>query len=167
MSKNKYWTAVLYPENMIDTWESDIGDIVQVPYAYCVHDADMTESAERRKKHVHIILAFPNTTTYKHALSVFQKLSFAGLKALNTCEPVINIRHMYDYLIHNTEECRKKKKLIYDPSCRKTGNNFDIGSFEQISAAEKQDMCKELCDFIINHGFTNFADFYVYATKGS
>ena len=94
MSKNKYWTAVLYPENMISTWEQDIGDIVQVPYTYCIHDADLTESEERRKKHVHIILAFPNTTTYKHALSVFQKLSIAGFRALNTCEPVINIRHV-------------------------------------------------------------------------
>ena len=166
MSKNKYWTAVLYPENMISTWEQDIGDIVQVPYTYCIHDADLTESEERRKKHVHIILAFPNTTTYKHALSVFQKLSITGLRALNTCEPVINIRHVYNYLIHNTDECRKKGKIMYDPDRRICGNNFDIGSFEQISAAEKQDMCLELCDFIISHGFCNFADFYVFARKG-
>lgn len=162
MSKNKYWTAVMYPENMILEWQTDIGDLLQVPYCYCIHDKDLTSTADQRKKHVHIIIAFNNTTTYKHAMSVFKRLELPDHTALNTCEPVISIRHAYDYLIHDTEESRKKGKFQYQASDRVCGNNFDIGSFEQLSAAEKNDMAWELCKDIRINGITNFADFFDY-----
>lgn len=160
--KSKYWTGVLYPENMLPDWEDRIGDIVQVPYVYCIHDKDKDKESGDRKEHVHIILTFSNTTTYKHALSVFNLLSAEGKRAINTCENIINIRHMYDYLIHDTETCRKQGKYLYNTDDRIMGNNFDIGAYEQLSAAEKNDMCKELCNCVINQSFTNFADFYIY-----
>ena len=162
ISKARYWSGVLYPENMIDNWETEIGDIVQVPYAYCIHDADKTGKEEERKPHVHLILVFPNTTTYNHAMKVFDLLSKEGCKAINKCEAVVSIRGAYDYLIHDTDAAKKAKKKLYDPSCRKTGNNFDIGSYEQLGVAEKNEMCQTLCDIIIVEEFTNFTDFYTY-----
>ncbi|MCQ5211614.1 replication protein, partial [Megasphaera massiliensis] len=51
----------------------------------------------------------------------------------------------------------------YDPSCRITGNNFDIGAYEQISSAQKQEMLKELVGYIIANGFTTINDFTVAA----
>lgn len=161
-TKTKYWTGVLYPENMLPDWEDRIGDIVQVPYAYCKHYIDKDSKSEHRKDHVHIILVFSNTTTYNHALSVFSLLSAEGKKAINYCERVINIRHMYDYIIHDTDTCRKQGKYLYSADDRIIGNNFDIGAYEQLSLTDKNDICKELCNCIINQGFTNFADFYVY-----
>ena len=146
INKARYWQAVMYPENMVEGWQDRIADIVQVPFAYCVHSEavsythldvykrqhseDTDEKSEHRKDHIHLIIVFPNTTTYKHAMSVFGLL---GDKALNTCEACVNIRHCYDYLIHDTESCRKAGKHEYDPSERITGNNFDIGAYEQIS----------------------------------
>lgn len=152
----------MYPENMLLEWETDIGDLLQLPYAYCIHNKDTTSTDEQRKEHVHIIIAFNNTTTEKHAMSVFRKLEIPGKKALNVCQPVISIRHAYDYLIHDTEESRKKGKYQYKLSDRVCGNNFDIGSFEQLSASEKNDMAAELCKCIIDEGITNFADFYIH-----
>lgn len=162
IKNNRYWTAVLYPENMIPNWEECIGDILQLPYVYCVHSADLDSKSEHRKDHVHIIIAFPNTTTYKHAMEVFSLLSDEGKKALNTCEAVINIRYCYEYLIHNTETAKKQGKEQYAPSSRICGNNFDIGAFEQVSAAEKNDICRELCNVIVEQGYMNFADFYTH-----
>lgn len=158
--KHRYWWAVLYPENMVDDWEARIDDIVQVPYAYCVHDMDTDAQSEHRKDHVHLILAFPNTTTYNHALSVFRLL---GAKAVNTCEAVIRIRHAYEYLIHNTDSCRKMGKHEYSPDLRIEGNGFDIGAYEQLSTADKQAMLKELVGYVINRGFTTINDFTVAA----
>lgn len=153
----------MYPENMLPEWQTDIGDLLQVPYCYCIHDKDMIDGhADQRKKHVHIIIAFNNTTTYKHAMEVFQKLEYPGKKAFNTCEPIISIRHAYDYLIHDTEESKKKGKYLYPPSDRVCGNNFDIGCYEQLSTAEKNDMALELCTAIRQNGITNFADFFDY-----
>lgn len=162
IEKARFWVGVLYQENMRKDWELEIGDVVQLPYAYCSHVSDKDLSGEKRKDHVHIILVFPNTTTYKHAVSVFSLLSAPDKVALNKIEAVINIRAMFDYLIHDTETCRKKGKKKYPSENRITGNNFDIGAYEQISQKEKNDICKDLCSLIVSQGFTNFTDFYAF-----
>lgn len=161
--KHKYWTGVLYPENMNPDWKEKIGDILQLPYAYCVHDKDLLhESEDQRKEHVHLIVVFPNTTTKKHALDVMQGL---GVKAINTCQSINNINHMYNYLIHDTEDCRKKGKHIYDKSERITGNNFDIGCYEQLSQAEKDRIMFELEDMILEEAYYNYTTFYRAVSK--
>ncbi len=162
IDKARFWTGVLYPENMRDDWRDVIGDTLQYPYAYCQHSQDTDTKSEHRKDHVHLIVAFPNTTTYKHALNVMDLLSAEGKKAINKCEAVIGIRNVYDYLIHDTEDCRKKGKELYPKESRITGNNFDIGAYEQISAAEKNEIFLELSEAIRDHGFTNYMDFYAF-----
>ena len=165
VEKNRYWQAVMYPENMVDDWEDKIEEIIQKPVAYCIHDTDVTrKEGDKRKVHVHIIIAWANNTTEKAALRLFKKLEKDGKMAIpnNHIEACAEIRKCYDYLIHDTPDCRKKKKHLYDPSARKCLNGFDIGSYEQISEKEKDDMAKELCDVIIDKMFTNFSDFYMY-----
>ena len=157
--KARYWVGVLYPENMLENWEEEISELVELPYAYCIHDKDMeADGVTPRKAHVHLIIAFSNTTTYSHALRVFKRL---GDKAVNTIQSCINIRHKYDYLIHNTEDCKKKHKHLYEVAERKTGNNFDIGSYEQISTVDKDRMCEEIADLIIEDDITNFRRLYL------
>lgn len=163
IAKARYWWAVLYQENMRPDWRETIDDLLQLPFAYCEHTADKDSKSEHRKDHVHIIVAKSNTTSYKHIMEVFNLLSAPGKKALNTCEACVNIRHCYDYLIHDTDSCRKQGKEQYDPSRRITGNNFDIGAYEQISSAQKQEMLKELVGYIIANGFTTINDFTVAA----
>ena len=161
MSKAKYWLAVLYPENMRPDWKNEIGDLLGYPYAYCIHDKDKTKDGEARKTHVHMILALSNTTTENHAMNIFSKLNADGKRALKAINAAVNIAHAYAYLIHDTETSRKVGKHLYAKSERITGNNFDIGDYEQISQADKDRMLKELCDFVIDNNLTNFADVYV------
>ena len=155
--KAKYWWAVLYPESMLNDWENNISDLVQVPFSYCVHNKDLVEDSEERKTHVHLILVFPNTTTYNHALSVFQELQ----PNCGICKRIINIRQAYDYLIHNTDDCIKKGKYQYSDSDRICGNNFDIGAYQQLGVEEKHKMLDQLIDFIVDNGFTNMIDFRI------
>lgn len=158
INKSRYWWAVLYPENMIEDWEDKIADLVQVPFAYCIHDTDTDSKSEHRKDHVHLILVFTNTTTYKHALDVFKLL---GDKAVNTCQACVSIRYCYDYLIHDTPACKKQGKHLYGKDERITGNNFDIGAYEQLTTDEQQKMLKELNDFILKERIMNMADFWI------
>ena len=160
-AKTKYWVGVGYPESMKDDWKESIGDTLELPYAYCVHDKDKNGHDGDRKTHVHLIVVWPNTTTYKNALSVFNRLSAEGKTAFNKIEPIANIRHKYDYLIHDTEDSRKKKKYLYDESERIEGNNFDIGNYEQTSLEDKKSMRRELSLKIFEMGFTNYIDFYM------
>ena len=162
ISKAKFWAGVVYPENMVEGWQEKIGDILQLPYCYILHDKDKDTKSEHRKNHVHLMLAFPNTTTQKHALNVMNMLSEEGKTACSTAQAVIGVRNMYDYFIHDTDSSRKMGKELYDKSERITGNGFDIGSYEQLGVAEKLDMKRELCDLIIEKRFINYMDFFEY-----
>ena len=85
----RYWWAVMYPENMIDNWEEKIYSLIQYPFAYCIHDKDLRhEVAEERKKHIHLIIAFNNTTTYNHALNVFRKLFAPNKITIHTIKTI-------------------------------------------------------------------------------
>lgn len=166
VGKARYWWAVLYPENMIEDWENLIAEKLQLPFAYCIHDDDLEKEFEdqtqqKRKTHVHIIIAFANTTTYKHVTSIFSLLNAPDKRAFNKVEAVRGIRHCYEYLIHNTETAKKDNKKQYSPSDRVIGNNFDIGAYEQISTSDKLRMSKEICNYIVEHDIYNFADLYM------
>ena len=170
--KAQYWVGVLYPENMISDWEEKIGDLVQVPYAYCIHDKDKLnkkletdEKHDERKVHIHLMLIWRNPTTYNNACSVFNSLAVKGKKCFAWIEKIKDIRYLYEYLLHNTETAKKQGKYQYDKSERKTGNNFDIGAFEQLSVTQKEKMAQELCDIVVDKGFRNFMKFYKYVRK--
>lgn len=157
----RYWWAVMYPENMVEDWQDKISMLIQYPFAYCIHDKDLRkEIAEERKVHIHLIVAFPNTTTYNHALTVFSKLNAPFKNAIpnNRFEACVNVAKCYDYLIHNTEECKSKHKHLYDKIERITGNNFDIGLFEQLSNEERMKLVREISSQCRQNFIYNFAD---------
>lgn len=158
--KARYWNAVLYPENMIPDWQEKIYDLLQLPFAYCVHDMDKDSKSEHRKDHVHMILVFPNTTTYNFAFKTFDKLSVPGRSALNKIEASSSIRGSYDYLIHDTDGCRRSGKFLYPKESRITGNNFDIGCYEQISSEQIKRMRNELSRWILDNQFVNYMHFF-------
>lgn len=157
--KQRAWEAVCYPENMRGDWQEEIDGIIQLPYAYAIHDASVTSKGEDRKVHVHILVVWPSPTTGRNALNVFLDLSAPGKKCCSTVQPVINVRHAYDYLIHDTDNARKKGKEQYPPEARICGNNFDIGDYEQVSTADRDRIFREYLEILLSGGYTNFVDF--------
>lgn len=157
--EQRMYEGILYPENMRPDWRTCIEDTLQLPFAYCIHDKDLqNDEKEQRKIHVHCILVFPNTTTKKKAITVLNKLSLPGKTCCSTAEAVISIRKAYDYLIHDTDECREKKKHLYSEEERIIGNNFDIGQLVQLSTAEKQAMKMEIRQLVYDESLHNFID---------
>lgn len=165
-NKARYWVGVCYPENMQPDWQDKIGDLLQLPYCYCIHDKDLldpkSEEEENRKVHVHIIIVYGNTTTYNSALQTFNSLSKEGAVCCPFCESIINIKNKYEYLIHNTETAKKQHKFQYDPAERICGNNFDLGSYIQITAQDKKMLIKEMTKICKDMKFINFLDFTDY-----
>ncbi len=158
-TKVKLWEGICYPENMREDWKDEIDDILQVPFAYAVHDIDHDTKSKHRKTHAHIIVVWGGNTTRKAIINVLNRLSAEGKKCCSTAEPVNNIRHAYDYLIHDTASCRKKGKELYPVEARVEGNNFDIGALEQLSTEDKQEMLFELIGFIMREKFETINDF--------
>lgn len=154
MEKAKYWTFIGYPESMVSNWKDVLADTFQIPVAYCVHDKDKDGHDGDRKDHVHFVLAFPNTTTYKHVLSLVQEIAPSCM----IVKKVINVRYMFDYLIHDTDSCRSAGKHLYDKSERICLNNFDIGMYEQRSLEDKRNDAKQLKKYIIKNLIENVYD---------
>ena len=157
-TKARYWWAVLYPDRMIDDWQNKAADILQLPFAYCIHDKDLLkESEEERITHIHFIIVFSNTTTFNHALETFNLL-YKQDQPLKMIKQIINIRYAYNYLIHDTDTCREAGKHLYDTKERITGNNFDIGCYEQLGVEDKEKIINDIRSLIYDNFITNFAD---------
>lgn len=159
--KSKYWTIVLYPENLIDDWKDKLIEI-GLPMAYCLHNRTKV-GTEDRKEHIHLIIACSNTTTYNHIMNMFSCINKSDTeKAFNTIQIVYNMDSAYKYLIHDTDDCRKKGKELYDKSERICINNFDIGAYVQKSIDEQEDMIEEIADIICTECISNFIDLRMY-----
>ena len=164
-AKTRYFVAVMYPESMIPNWKDEIDDIIQRPFAYCIHDKDLCkDGVTLRKEHVHIMIAFNNSTTTKHALEVYNLLSQKG-KNIKYCEMVINVRNKFEYLIHNTEKAKKDGKYLYDESERILGNSFDIGAYEQLSLSDKRNIRKSIAAIINKFHFLSFSELDEYVRE--
>lgn len=161
--KGKFWSAVLYQEGLVEDWQECIGERLQLPGVYVIHDKDLDKDGDARKPHVHVMICFNNTTTQRCAKNLLLKLAKEGAQPIargGEIESVHSVRNMFEYFIHNTDDARKKGKHQYDAKNRVCFNGFDIGLYEQTSIEEKSQMCMELCDWIAEQGFTNFAKFY-------
>ena len=156
--KARYWVGVLYPENMIEDWETEISRSIQRPYSYCVHDSDLDKDGKPRKTHVHLMVAWGNPTTYKAALKVFKTLERPGEVAVNVIQAVHGVRYMYNYLIHDTDDARKQGKFQYDPSKRICGCGFDIGNYEQLSISDKAEILQKITALIHDRVIFNYYD---------
>lgn len=180
IEKAKVWLGVTYPENMVEGWQEQAPDLLQgIPFAYCIHDKDkeghevtsadgaITEYIKKlsnRKTHVHWILYLKDikqgTTTRKHATEIFNLLSLPGRICCPGAEACLNIEHSWNYLIHDTENARKKGKYQYPPECRITGNTFDIERYIILSEEKKLEMTKEICDYIVDYRVKDTAKLY-------
>lgn len=161
-SKARYWNLILYPENLVEKYKTieDVSDVIGLPFAYCVHDKDKDGHDGDRKTHAHVLVAYGNTTTGKSVYERWLALSKPGTKLCLPPVPCGDVRHSYEYLIHNTPNAKKKKKHLYGTDERILCNNFDIGVYEQVSQEEKDEIAQQLCDFALDHKIEDMAEFY-------
>lgn len=166
INKASLWLFVTYPENMVEDWRETAEERLQgLPFAYCVHDKDDAGHNGDRKEHVHWMVDFRGakggTTTRNYAKQVMNLLSKEGRICCPGAEACLNAQHAYDYLIHDTETARSQGKHQYERSERVESATFDIDTIVKISDSRKLEMLHELCDFCIEQGITDLAEFYI------
>lgn len=162
------WFVVLYPESMLPDWTDKIYDVLQCPFAYCIHYLDRDMKSEHRKTHVHLLLHFEDQKTERQVFKLVNRLALLGKNCaapISDREVVIDIRHCYDYLIHNTESCKRTGKELYPTTSRIEGNNFDIGMYEKLSEVEKEEIILDLKWFILDKVITNFRLFEILVSR--
>ena len=72
-TKVKLWEGICYPENMLDDWQEEIDDILQVPFAYAIHDIDHDQKSKQRKTHLAPRSARMTTRALKRDLAALEK----------------------------------------------------------------------------------------------
>lgn len=152
--KYRYAECILYPENMREDWKDKIDFLIQMPFAYCVHDQDLGDDEDEThgKVHVHLILVHNNTV----ALTFFVKwcnlrLSAEGKKCCSTAKPIIYPKQAWNYLIHDTDKAREQGKFQYPQSSRVCGNDFDIHHFIQLDENTKLAIVEKITDHILDY----------------
>lgn len=170
IEKAGIWLAVTYPENMVPDWQESAEELLQgIPFAYCIHDKDTSGHDGNRKVHVHWMLDLRSvtrgTTTRKRALETINILSLPDRKCCPGVEACLNAAYAYEYLIHNTAKAQKDGKFQYSKEERVTSSTFDIELLVKLSEEKKLEMCKELCDYAVEHGIKDGATFYIHLNE--
>lgn len=161
-NKARYWLHIAYPENMIPDWREKCADLLEVPFAYCIHDKDESGHDGDRKTHVHFITAYTTGgQTRKRAWEIIEQLAIDGRVCSLEPRPSGNIEHSYEYLIHATESAQKAGKHLYEVEERITGNTFDIDRYMVLDTDAKNQMAKELCDYVISRKLKDSASVYM------
>lgn len=146
--KTSKWCMICYTENMIDDWQDAIGEIIDAPGFYGIHDKDVDKKGKPRLKHIHLSIFWSGNINLKTALNIANRLSKPGTKCCPVGKPINWVRQNYDYAIHDTDAARKAGKYEYPEENRVCFNGFDIGFFEQLSQVEKDEITHEIAKMI-------------------
>lgn len=156
--KSKYWVGILWVNSMIPDWRDRLDLVLQMPYVYCLHDKDLNYHGDLKAPHVHLMVAYANTTTERHIISIFNELSAAGQQCCNKVFRVKGVRYMYDYLIHDTASAKKQAKFQYDASERIEGLGWDTSLFDQLQQTDKLACICEISNLIKSANIQTYVD---------
>ena len=125
--KGRYWQAVLQIEILPENWEESLSGIIKQPFVYCIHTQELDKDSDCAKPHVHIIIAYKNTTTFNNIFNIIKRIG--GEEAIVCLRKTYSIKFAYDSLIHNNDQSREQKRYQYSTNKRICKNSFDIENY--------------------------------------
>ena len=143
-SNGKNWAFILYPDSAPDNW---LKILKQSFLPICIsplHDKDVFDDGTVKKAHYHIILEYPNTTTYNNILSF--------VKMVNGSNPIklLSLNGYYQYLDHDEEE----DKVKYNRSDEIQLNEFKL----DLNDDTKTEYSISIIRYIQDNNIYEFAD---------
>lgn len=150
--KKKYWAFVLYLESAPENWK-EILQLRGIPV--CIspyHDKDVNPDGTPKKPHYHIILCFPNTTTYNNVKSITDSLNQPIPISLDA------VNGYYRYLTHKDNP----EKYQYSPEDIDTLNGFSIDDFVELTYTQVKTICIYLQQLIIDNNILEYSDLLDY-----
>lgn len=84
--------------------------------AYAYHDKDVREDGSLKEPHFHIVIVTYNTCTLSSVRRWFSSFCDSNGEITTTAQICSDVFSMFDYLTHNTKECREQNKYLYDSS---------------------------------------------------
>lgn len=155
-NRARIWAAVVYPESAPENWQ-ELLDAQHIEWAESpLHDSDVNETTgEVKKPHWHIVLAFDGKKSYEQ---VFELLSPLHCPAPQRCH---SLRGAVRYMAH----LDNPEKAQYAPSTIKGHGGFDVASQLIATSAQRYELIREMQDFCVREGITEFCDLMDYAAS--
>lgn len=144
MSKNKVvkkrnWAFVVYPESLPENW-IEILTLSGLQIAISpLHDKDKNPDGTPKKPHYHVLVVYNGPTSF----NVVKRLAVDKLNGVNPIA-LEAVRGYYRYLTHEDNP----EKYLYDKKEITLLNGFNIRSFSELTAAERDKIKIELIGFI-------------------
>lgn len=159
-NKSSCWAFVMYEDSAPPDYEDKLR-MLGVQFALSPwHDKDVDGKHKNgkpkyKKKHRHGILHWPGgTTTYKTAAGISRDVLHGTIPI-----PLVSPRGYYRYFCH----LDNPKKAQYDEADIIVGNGFDVGDFLELTAKEKNELCKHIVmDVVIPLEIVEYWDLVTY-----
>lgn len=133
-----FWIVSYLPVSVIRWVVQNLDGLTH--YAFCTHDRDYDGDGVLKKSHTHLLLYFENRVSASVVCSFFHTTE---VKIISRSD----ISNEWNYLIHDSEACRKQRKFLYSPNERfsddshywefrctsKSDNNYYVDMFLDFS----------------------------------
>lgn len=108
-----FWISTYLPHSVIRSLLPNLDGLTY--FAFCVHDRDRNADGTLKKLHIHILMYFDERVSSSYVAFWFHTLE---IKVISRS----NISTEWNYLIHDSEACRKAGKFQYPVSDRISNN---------------------------------------------
>lgn len=99
-----FWIVSYLPPSVIRSLLPDLDGLTH--FAFCTHDRDITADGEVKKLHTHLLLYFEERVSSSYVAFWFHTLEIKIISRTN-------VANEWNYLIHDSDNCRKEKKFLY------------------------------------------------------
>lgn len=155
--KTRAWTLIVYPESAPEQWRSIIDEEhiqwVESP----LHDKDVNPDGEMKKAHYHVLLLFDGPTTYSNAKRVSDSLHAPAPQAVGSAKGMVR------YMIH----LDNPEKFQYNRDDVVGHGGVDVDSFFELSYNSRNQILKEICQYVLTEHITSFSDLVLFAIENS
>lgn len=145
-----FWIVSYLPSSVIRSLVINLDGLTH--YAFCTHDRDVTTEGELKKLHTHLLLYFDERVSSSFVAFWFHTLEIKIISRTN-------VSNEWNYLIHDSVNCRKEKKFPY-PVNDRISDCADYWLSRCTATADNQMYVDLLDDFgKIKHGKMNKVEF--------
>lgn len=145
---SRYWAFIVYPESIVENWETKLEE---KGLTYCIsplHDKDIDPTGETKKPHYHVLVEFPGPKRYKNVLEITEEIGATIPKKVES------VRGYWRYLTHmdNPDKAQYKVDDI------RSFNGFKI----ELTNTETTMIKKKICEIIIGADIQEYSDLLDY-----
>lgn len=138
-----FWIVSYLPSSVIRSLVSNLDGLTH--FAFCTHDRDITADGEVKKLHTHLLLYFDERVSSSYVAFWFHTLEIKIISRTN-------VSNEWNYLIHDSVNCRKEKKFLY-PADDRISDNPEYWLCRCSNTSDNQNYVDLLDDFgKLKHG---------------